>query len=900
MRNFLYALILFVLGTWAPNISAQYSWKNLGPDNLGSKTRALAFNSNGNLLAGSEGGGLWISDNEGLSWKRLPTYNGNPNITSIAVNGSNIYVATGATQLFRSPYEALLGSNYNISNTPEGFIGYTGLPGGGVYISTDNGATWSNDNGSQILGVENYQGPFIGIQKIAIGGNGRIFVATRNGLFYSDDPELKVLLPVQGSTRFRQNTVYDVEIADANVVLAGTADSIYISTNGGINFQDIKDPGLYTLGRLSFQRVAIAVAPSNPKVIYVAGTRSNGELSGIWRSDDTGQTWQNYAPSGNPGFTPLGTEGRDAFTLEVFPQNPDEVIVAGRIWYTFSSKRGWTQTAQSFNPTASDFIPSKVYSVAFHPNDPQTLFVGTEKQIVLSKDGGLTFSQRTKGYEASLTYSVSSIPVKDQESVISGTPGNGVIFNRNFNSGLPSAQGFGDISSVNNGNVDASYIYPGSIVIQGGDNGLRRSPSFGTAFESFYGFPISPGAGGITGSDTIVDRASPNDEGSGLGDRDGPSMMPWVLDEVIPISFIDEQKKKTDIQKLENYIFFCSKQYVWRISFPLGNPNGLLPRWNRLTNALTSGSEFFTAITVSGDETHSLYVGTSKGNLYRIVNPHELEGFDVSTNIVKLNNPSNPLPTGRWISSISVDPQKPERVLVTYAGYGGSISSFPSLIYMADNIAAGFFLPVSGIPKEPIYTSKFVVDPNTKESILLFGSESGLYSARNLSVAGAQITAEFGEEVGRVPVYDIHVRKYLANIIDEETQDFFLTSDNTVFVATHGRGIWSTESLKSNRKGIEQPAVELSDRTTINLYPNPTSGEAYLYLGLLEEAKVKVDVFGLDGRQVSQQIEDNLLEGNHDLVLPTAKLSAGIYLVRINLQHKNATKEKRLKLVIRE
>ena len=902
MRNIRYSLIISLVFFISNSLCAQYSWQNHGPDNLGSKTRALAFDSNGNLLAGSEGGGLWISSNKGLSWKRLTTYDGNPNVTSIAVNGSNIYVGTGATQFIRSPYETLFPGGFNLSTSAEGFLGYTGLPGGGVYVSTDNGATWSNDNGSQILGTDNYQGPFISIQKVTI-GNGRVFVATRQGLYYSDDPELKLLIPAFGPPRFISAPIYDVEVVAGGVIFAGTADSLYVSRDGGNSFIDVKDPSLYTLGRLSFQRIAIAVSPTDPNVVYVAGTRSNGELSGIWRSTDAGLSWSNYAPSGNPGFTPLGTLGREAFTLEVFPQNANELIVAGIDWYTFAEEKGWTQTAQRFNPTASNFIPSKIYCVAFDPNDPETFFVGTDKQIVRSTDGGRSFSQKSKGYEAGRSFSVSAIPVEGEEAIISGTPSEGVILNSNYDSGLPSAQGFGDISPVNNGNVEASYLYPGTVVIQGADDGLLRSPSFGTAFETFYGFPISPGAAGLnpTSSDTIVDRSGPDEGGTGLQDRNGASMVPWVLDEVIPDEVIDQQKGKEDIQQLENYIFFCSRSYVWRVSYPFGNPEGLLPRWNRLSNALVSGSEFLTSIAVSGDEKHTLYVGTSRGNLYQIINPHDLENFDVNTHVIRLSTPANNLPLGRWISSIAVDPQNTNRIVITYAGYGGNISAFPSLMYYASNILAGFFLPViDNIPLEPIYSSKFVVDPATNESVLFFGSESGLYTARDLGLSGTQVTPEFGPEVGEVPVYDIHLKSYVATITDEESQDFVLTRDNTVFVATHGRGIWSTTSLRSNRIGQQADEPVMLNEASLTVYPNPSEGETYLYLYLPEDSRVDAAIYSLDGRMIQVVMDqESFSAAMEDIALETERLAQGLYVLKASIHTATGVIDKHVKFVVK-
>ncbi|RMG22295.1 MAG: T9SS C-terminal target domain-containing protein [Bacteroidetes bacterium] len=869
----------------APHLQAQYSWTPHGPDNLGSKTRALAFTAEGKLLAGSEGGGLWVSENEGVSWQRLATYQGNPNITSISVEGNHIYVGTGASQLVSSPYEALFPAGFDLSTTPEGFLGYTGLPGAGVYVSEDNGASWSNANGTTdaFWGTLNYQGPFIAIQKV-LSANGRVFIATRRGLFYSDDSDLKQVVPALGSQRFMNGPVYDIEIAAGGRVFAGTADSLYVSEDGGQTFRDLKDPGLYSLGRLSFQRVAIAVAPSDAAVVYVAGTRSNGELSGIWQSKDGGQSWRNFAPSGNPGFTPLGTSGRDAFVLEVFPTDAERVVVAGANWYTFSREKGWVQTAQRFNPAASDYVPAPVYCLSFHPQKPGSLFVGTGFQIVRSTDGGQTFTQKNKGYEAALTVSVASLAVAGRQAIVSGTPGRGVILNGHFRSGLPVAQAFGDINPVTYSRVAASSLYPGALLIQGPDEGLLRSPAFGTAFETFYGLPISPQVRGLLLQDTLIDRqdnflSDSDPTVNVLRDDNGPLMMPWVLDEVIPEEMVGEHVGREELQQLENFVFFCSRSYLWRVSYPLGSPGGLLPRWNRLTNRLVQGSEFFTAIAVSGDTAHTVYVGTSRGRLFRIERPHDLERFDVSTHVQPIH--AN-LPPGRWISSIAVDPLQTDRLLVTLAGYGGNVQGETAFVWYQDASTSGFFFPLGGnIPREPTYSSRFVEDPRRGRSVLLLGTETGLFSLRDFPESEVA-TPEFGEEVGSVPVYDIHVQRYLAHIRDEETQDFYLSKDNSLFVATHGHGVWSSTSLAYERRAGEEPG--LSAGPEVLLYPNPGGKETHLYVSLAEDARLQARVYDLQGRMLGSMAVAYLPKGQHDLLLFEQRLQAGLYLIRVDIE----------------
>lgn len=918
MKRILYPAIFFVaFGLFWQQSLAQFSWRNHGPDNLGSTTRSIVFDANGNLIAGSEGGGLWRSDNLGVSWTRVESFLGNPNITSLAVSGNTIYAATGATQFGGESFYAEQGiPNYDVSDSPQGVLGYTRLPGSGVYVSTDNGSTWSNNNATTKapFNTLNYQGPFVGIQKVFVKGS-RVFVATREGLYYSDD-QLATIQKSAGSEAFETTVFYDIETGAGDVVFAaGTNpasaidDSLYVSTNNGQSFTSVKAPVFFANGKFSFQRIAIAVAPSDPNIIYVAGTRSVGELSGVFRSDDNGNTWRRYAPSGSSGFTPLSTQGQDAFTLEVFPDNPNEVIVAGNAWYTYVDGRGWTQTAQHFNPTRFDYIPTRIQCVTFSPTDPRVMMIGTDRQIARSMDRGQTFSQKSKGYESALTYTIAGFSVGDREGVLSGTQRNGLIYNGNTGVEEVFSQGFGNIGSVNGGQLEVSYINPLGVIYQGADGGLVRSNSAGNALEIFYGFPVSPQVEGlIAGSndsaDIFIDRMAFDTEGGRLEDRGGAPVTPFVLDEMIPDAIIDDPNANAElIQAVPGYIFFCSRQYVWLVQGPFrsGLQGEATANWNRITNTLVSGTEFFTSIAVSGDTSHTVYVGSSAGNVWRITNATDLENFNAATNVVKLSISSTNLPLqGRWVSSIAVDPQDPQRVAITYGAYGGDLATAPPLVYYTSSaLTAPFFTPISTtITKEPVYCSQWVVDPATGNSMLMIGTESNLYTARNISPGFADFRPEFGAEVGPVPVYDIFVRKYVTTILNEDTQDFRLDRDNTIFVATHGRGIWSTASLRYQRKGELEEEIDVQQPYQVNLYPNPTQGASVLALDLAEQADVRIYLYGADGRAYKVAHEAVYKQGVHEVALPTDQLLSGIYMVNVEIAGASGSLTRTLKAVV--
>ncbi len=905
-------------------VLGQYEWNNLGPDNLGSITRTLAELPDGRILAGSQGGGLWVSENRGVSWSRFVSYDqagGDPNVTSIAVNPSTgyIYVATGAVGFRTSFYVSTLNQperNYDFRTAPEGFKGYlNGLPGTGVWIW--NGSSWSNQNAttnSALFGTLNYKGPFVGIQKILLAGN-RIFIATYAGVYFSDSPDLAVVLPSQGSPVFQQSIVYDIEKAAGDVVIAGIHnvrenDSLYISTDGGISFQASTAPIFYAGGTFSFGRTMVAVAPSDPNTIYVGGTAASGETNGIFRSTDNGASWERYAPRGGPGFSPLGITGRDAFLLEVFPDNKDELIISGNNWYTFLNDRGWTQTARHDFPFAENYIPRRMYSVLFLDGG-QTIFVGTGSQIARSDDRGATFSQKSKGYESHVTYSVASTGITGQDAILAGTPNIGTIYNQNFTNANPVLrQGFGTVLGNNHGLVAASAVFPGSLLAQGSDRGVERSLNSGENFERFYGSTNSPQVAGLTnpGVDTLIDRQNDQTAGGALFDNRLGAQAIWALDERFPAEVIDAPiTNKDSIQaKSASLLFFCSGKYLWVANGAFGD--ALQVKWNRVTNQLVDGvTEFITAMTVSEDPFHTIWIGTSKGKLYRVIGAHDLATFNATTSVSRIDNQATSglsSMVGRWISDVAVDPADPNRVAITYAGYGGDVAATTAFIWMTQSgISAPTFYQLQPGPKEPMYSVSFV--RNNNESVLLLGTERKLYSITGISLVGTQFFTgswrdELGGLMGNVPIYDIHVRRYKATILDEETLDFRVERDNTVFVATHGRGIWSTTSLVGGREENTESKLPLAEANQVKAYPNPVTGGAiFLELTLKEPTEATITLMSLDGRVVHTQ--SNAVETSNFVAnIPTQRLASGYYLYRVDLKGQSGGETFRGKIFLLE
>ncbi|MCI4666963.1 MAG: T9SS type A sorting domain-containing protein [Bacteroidia bacterium] len=922
MRQNLYSfLLLTAFSLMLGQLSAQYQWRSLGPDNVSSITRALAFDQSANLYAGAQGGGLWRSVDLGDSWSKLDSYESagcNPNITSIAIDGSTIYVATGATQ-FTPPFiESDLGGTpgYDYRAEKSGFIGYLdGLPGGGVYVSTDNGVTWQDSNATNsgaFASTLQYQGPFTDIQKVIV-SNGRVIIGTHEGVFFSDN-QLNTVTKSEGSDFLKNNTIFDIEVASNNSIYViahsfvnpETTDSLFVSRDNGATFTAITDPEIFVSGRVGFVRSELAVSPSDNNILYLATTEASGGIGSIFKLNISENKWSTVGVAG-PTFEPLGIGGQDAFILSVYPDNPDELVVAGSSWYTLTQENGWQLIGQSFIPSLETYREAPMYSLAFHPTDPSIIALGTSSNIFVSRDRGETFASRNRGYGTHPLISVASVKsevIEDGEStlyeaVVAGSR-NQVLVNHLFNTDLPSKNSFGSIASIGYTKLEYSVINPGGMIRQGPDGGLVRSLDFGLTFEPFYQIPTSPQVPNLVpaNSDTIINQTDGSSAAGDLLDAPTPAQAIWLLDEYIPEDMIGKDLNiEEELQaQLESNVFFCSQKYVWIAKGAFGDV--LQARWNRLTSELVDGNdEVFTAMTISNDGNHTLYVATSLGNIYRIDNANDLSNFDAAKNVVKMNeslSSSGLSLIGNWISSLDIDPQNPDRLIITYAGYGALSQGISTWLWITDNArdSVPVFGEVRGLPfSNPIYTSKWVVDPSNNESVLLIGTETGVKALRNIEDQGfpfiprvylpnlSNPIVDEIPELATTPVMDIGVRKYSW----VENGDFInISKDYTTFLASYGQGVWTSSDFAAPRKssGEEKPGGEIISNFFTKLYPNPSQGAAILQVNVPGKADLRVRIMDISGRVYFQE---NLLvsEGVQKIELPAANLAEGLYMVEV-------------------
>jgi hypothetical protein len=896
-KNFYKFSILFVAVFGFTSLRSQMNltWEEIGPNNLGTHVRAIAVSGN-NVWAGSIGGGFWRSTNLGATWSMVAGVDHNLAVSSVATEGNNIYVGTGETYFYKPLSTLATNWTYDMTTSLQaGFHGYSGMPGEGVFVSNDGGATWSHSNGTWNGSSTPYEDDFMSIQKIVVKG-GRVFIATLAGLYYSDNADLSTVTKCNGTTNFTTSPVTDVEFGSGSIIWAATGDSLYKSTDGGITFGAAINSLIPTTApspynRLGGDRIDIAVAPSSPNVVYVTGaieSITNGQCTGVFKSSDDGGSWSRVAPYESGTFIPFGGKGYYNLVLAVKTDDPNSYYIGGKNLYVYSDADGLVEAAEhTYLPGFIDnYVPTPQLTIAMDASNPDVMFIGTDHEIVKTTDGGLTYHFATKGFNNG---HINSVTANSIWEVAATENFRGIIHKFNSNPD-PAYHEFEVLNDDAAGWLRYATTNNKFIVASGSDNGVFRSLSGGETWETFYGYPIDSCGHANLGTDSlIVDRPTTADAGGNIYDGGVPSRNPWVLDEVLDPS---DLANDTTIMNVPVYLYMATRHFVWVCTNPFGTLDSL-PSWNRISNNLVSSGtnprEFITALAVSGDDNHCLFVGTNLGKIFRIMNANDVCTLDPLTQVVRVDVNSVGMPA-RWITSFAFDPNNRNNVVVTYGSYENSATSYVYITNAALNASAALVtwraIGDNLAEKTPVYTAAF-----HPEGGLLIGTEIGAYgTTSDWTVASPLTWNNESNGPGRVAIQDIYIRPYYK--VDIDGNNWSYGADNTIFIATQGRGIFKSRTLVGT-----EPQVTLSD-VKMNLYPNPMNNGSQVELSLKNPAEIQLAVFSLDGRKVADLGHGKYPAGTWNFDFNTSGLQAGMYIVNASFTGSGGTHTKSIKAIV--
>ncbi len=411
----------------------------LGARNIGSATMSgrvaavAAVREKGRLTVyiGSASGGVWKSMNGGTTFKPVFDKQDVQSIGAIAIDPSaekTIWVGTGESWTRNS----------------------TSI-GDGIYKSTDGGDSWTN------MGLKNSER----IAKIVVDAHdGNTVYACVPGKLWSDSDDRGVYKTTDGGRTWTQIlkganastgcSMLSMSSRDSKTIFAGMWDfrrkgwtfrsggenptavsgsGLLMSTDAGATWTDLDEKSAKGLPPKPWGRIAVAIAPSNPDVVYALIESTS---SALYRSDDGGKTWERrdasqmmvwrpfyfanltidpkdenklYKPDGGlilsidggKSFSGIGGAAHGDFhDVWVDPDNTSHVITCddGGVWYSYDSGNNWWK--------GNNLPISQFYHVSVDMDDPYHVFGGLQDNSVWIGDsaypGGITNSRWTNLY----------------------------------------------------------------------------------------------------------------------------------------------------------------------------------------------------------------------------------------------------------------------------------------------------------------------------------------------------------------------------------------------------------------------------------------------------------------------------------------------------------------------
>jgi photosystem II stability/assembly factor-like uncharacterized protein len=361
------------------------------------------------LFVGAASGGVWRSLDGGTTFKPVFDHQPVQSIGAIALDPGNpkvVWVGTG---------ESWTRNSTSVGN--------------GVYRSTDGGDTWSN------LGLPESER----VNRILVHPkDGNVVYVCVPGKLWSDSPDRGLYkttdggkswtLALKGPNLSTGCAGLAMDPRNPDRLFAGLWDfrrkgwtfrsggegpkapsgsGLFLTENGGKSWSRLDDKSTKGLPPGPWGRLDVAIAPSQPDVVYAV---IEGVRSALFRSADGGKTWEERDRSNSMVWRPFYFS-----RLVVDPTNPDRIYKPN--YSLIASEDGGRSFANVSGGTHGDH-----HDVWINPKNPRHVVTGDDGGLWISDDGGNKWS-KVDNLPVSQFYHV-SVDDKDPYQVYGGLQDN--------------------------------------------------------------------------------------------------------------------------------------------------------------------------------------------------------------------------------------------------------------------------------------------------------------------------------------------------------------------------------------------------------------------------------------------------------------------------------------------
>jgi len=703
------------------------SFREIGPAIMGGRVAGLApLESNpATVYVGLASGGVWLTENNGMSW--TPLFDDQPcaSIGAVAVfqpNPNVVWAGTGEPQ--------------NRQSSPYGC---------GVFRSTDGGRTWAD------AGLRDTRH----VSRIAVHPTDpEVAYVAAVGHLFGPNEERGVFRTTDGGASWEKVLYVDENTGAVDLVMdpsdprtlfaamyqrrrtafgfsaSGAGSGLYRTTDGGDHWTRLEEG----LPEGDLGRIGIDVYRRDGNVVY-ALVESRGAGRGLYKSTDRGDSWRKVS-SRNP--RPMYFS-----MVRIDPNNPERIYLGGvRLSASDDGGRTW------WEGDAADGIHVDHHALWVDPRNSDYVLLGNDGGVATSVDGARTWRHHNN-FAAGQFYEI-GVDMSDPYRVCGGLQDNSSwcapnetvtgygLRNRDWRD-VWGGDGFYNQFDPNDPNI----LYTES---QGGNSG-RVNLATGEVLSMRPAAPPSPDSGDENG-----------EERSYRYNWNAPIVVSMHNSSTVYVGNNHLMRSRDRGMSWEEASPDLTKA-LDRDSLPIMGALVTDSTLSRHDGIATYGN--ITTIDESPLSPQVLYVGTDDGNVQVTQ-----DGGATWTNVAG-NVPG--LPERSYVSRLEASAHAEGRVYAAFDRHWDD--DYGAYVYASEDFGASWRRLSEGLPE---WSVNVVREHPRSEDLLFLGNEAGVFASLDRGASWRRMGG-----LPTVPVDDLVVHP----------------RDNDLVVGTHGRSIWILDDL---------------------------------------------------------------------------------------------------------
>jgi len=767
-KNLFFLFFLFsinIKGQTTNQITNDLKWRNIGPANMMGRIAAIdASNSDyRKVLIASASGGVFKSENAGITWESIFDQYGSGSIGSVKFDQNNldvIWIGTGES------------ANRNSS-----------AYGDGIYKSIDGGKSFINmglESTHQIAEIEIHPN---NSDVVFVAAVGHLWGYTgKRGLFKTIDGgkswrKIGGGLPSDNKTGCTEIVIHpnnpNIMFAGfyhrlrqpASFISGGENSGLYKSIDGGKSWKKITKG----LARGSSGMIDISIHLNNPDIMVMAyeadeNLHEDEPGTGIYISYDQGESWKHLLKHAVRPFY----HGQ----IEIDPIDPNNIYVVSR-GFMISNDGGKTFSSRRWRTNGGDD-----HDMWIAPYDNKIMYLATDQGSRLSIDGGNTWLSHNN--MAIGQYYAIGVDMRDPYYVGGGLQDNGLWItpsnSREYRGILNMhstwiAEGDGFHTQIDPDDWRTVYTvnHVGFVARQNIETReytfITPTPETIKNFNEFVDYDYDE-----TRNRYTIDPG----EHWFFRERPDRTLLPPQFRFNWSSPFIISSHNSKKVLFGSNYLFQSyDRGDTWNIISPDLTTNDKKLRntsnGGGLTNSNTGGENHFTIITISDTpiDTTIIWVGTDDGNV-QVTKNNGKNWENVKLNIKEV-------PKKIWVSRVEASKHVKGRAYVTFDNHRFDDNS--PYVYVTEDYGKRWKNITSNLPKD--YSVYVIKEDPISPNLLFIGTEESVYFSYDRGLSWEKL----GSKLPTVAIHDlvIHPR------------------DGDLIAGTHGRSIWILDDISPLR-----------------------------------------------------------------------------------------------------